>query len=91
MKKAIEELAELIHERDNPKIPEITFGKVVECAPPRVQLPDNNVILSSGNMRTLVNLSETDGFGHYTYLGKTVALIPYLNCHKYLVLGAVVA
>lgn len=87
----IERLANLFHERNNPKLPEIAFGTVVSANPVKVQLCANdNVILSDRNMRSVVDLSERTPEGQYIYLNRTVAVCPYSNNHKYLVLGVVV-
>lgn len=89
MSSNIDKLAEILMQFKNQNPPQVAFGKVVSCSPPKIQLSDNNVVLTSANFKTNVNLDERDAYGNYIHMGKTVSMITYLNNHKYLVLGVI--
>lgn len=84
----IEELAKMLHERDNKREFAPIFGTIVSLPALKVRR-DKDIILSSMHVTSIIDLSEKDEDGNYINLNKEVVLLPYDNDNKYILIGVV--
>lgn len=84
----ITELAKLLKERENGTGYSPMFGTIIEL--PQVKIRFNEkVILNNSHLKCCVNLKEQNEDGDYIHLGKEVALLPFANNQKFIVIGVV--
>ena len=84
----ITELAKLLKERENSSGYSPMFGTIIELPQIKIRL-NEKVILNNSHLKCCVNLKEQNQDGDYIYLGKEVALLPFANNQKFLVIGVV--
>ena len=84
----ISELAKLFRERDNMTSYSPMFGKIIELPALKIRIGEK-IIIDESYIKSCVNLYEQDGYGSYIHNGKTVALLPYSNNQKFIVVGVV--
>lgn len=93
MTNGVLELAKMFKECENGEKYNPTFGVLTSLNDLVVTVGDK-IRLGSSNIKSLINLYETDIYGKYVHLGKTVALLPYSDergryGNKYIVLGVI--
>ena len=84
----ITELAKLLKERENGTGYSPMFGTIIELPQIKIRL-NEKVILNNSHLVCLWNLKEQNEDGDYIHLGKEVALLPFANNQKFLVIGVV--
>ena len=84
----ITELAKLFKERENNTGYSPMFGTIIELPQIKIRL-NEKVILNNSHLKYCVNLKEQNEDGDYICLGKEVALLPFANNQKFLVIGVV--
>jgi len=84
----ITELAKLLKERENNTGYSPMFGTIIELPQIKIRL-NEKVILNNSHLVCLWNLKEQNEDGDYIHLGKEVALLPFANNQKFLVIGVV--
>ena len=84
----ITELAKLLKERENGTGYSPMFGTIIELPQVKIRL-NEKVILNNSHLKCCVNLKEQNEDGDYIYLGKEVALLPFANNQKFIVIGVV--
>ena len=84
----ITELAKLLKERENGTGYSPMFGTIIELPQIKIRL-NEKVILNNSYLVCLWNLKEQNEDGDYIHLGKEVALLPFANNQKFLVIGVV--
>lgn len=85
----ITELAKLLKERENSDGYSPMFGTVIELPNTKIRINDK-VILTDSHIMLCTNLKEQNADDEYINLGKTVVLLPYANCQKFIVIGVVI-
>ena len=86
--KGITELAKLLKERENGTGYSPMFGTIIELPQIKIRL-NEKVILNNSHLKSSINLMMQNEDGDYIYLGKEVALLPFANNQKFLVIGVV--
>ncbi len=89
MNNGITELAKLLRERENRQDYSPMFGKITSLPNLQIQI-GGKIAIDKTFIKALLNLNETDEHGRYIYLGKEVALLPYSDYQKFIVVGVVV-
>ena len=84
----ITELAKLLKERENGTGYSPMFGTIIELPQVKIRL-NEKVILNNSHLVCIWNLKEQNEDGDYIYLGKEVALLPFANNQKFIVIGVV--
>ena len=84
----ITELAKLLKERENGTGYSPMFGTIIELPQIKIRL-NEKVILNNSHLKSSINLMMQNEDGDYIYLGKEVALLPFANNQKFLVIGVV--
>ena len=84
----ITELAKLFKERENDTGYSPMFGTIIELPQVKIRL-NEKVILNNSHLKSCINLMMQNEDGDYIHLGKEVALLPFANNQKFLVIGAV--
>ena len=84
----ITELAKLFKERENDTEYSPMFGTIIELPESKIRL-NEKVILNNSHLVCLLNLKEQNEDGDYIHLGKEVALLPFANNQKFIVIGVV--
>lgn len=84
----ITELAKLLKERENGTGYSPMFGTIIELPQVKIRL-NEKVILNNSHLKSCINLMMQNEDGDYIYLGKEVALLPFANNQKFLVIGVV--
>ena len=84
----ITELAKLLKERENDTGYSPMFGTIIELPQIKIRL-NEKVILNNSHLKSCINLMMQNEDGDYIYLGKEVALLPFANNQKFLVIGVV--
>ena len=84
----ITELAKLLKERENGTGYSPMFGTIIELPESKIRL-NEKVILNNSHLVCLWNLKEQNEDDVYIYLGKEVALLPFANNQKFIVIGVV--
>ena len=84
----ITELAKLLKERENDTGYSPMFGNIIELPQVKIRL-NEKVILNNSHLVCLLNLKEQNEDGDYIHLGKEVALLPFANNQKFIVIGVV--
>ena len=84
----ITELAKLLKERENGTGYSPMFGTIIELPQIKIRL-NEKVILNNSHLKSCINLMMQNEDGDYIYLGKEVALVPFANNQKFLVIGVV--
>ena len=84
----ISELAKLFHERDNRTSYSPMFGEIIELPNLKIRIGEK-IVIDSSFIKSCVNLYEQDSKGRYIHKGETVALLPYSNNQKFIVVGVV--
>ena len=84
----ITELAKLLKERENDTGYSPMFGTIIELPQIKVRL-NEKVILNNSHLKSCINLMMQNEDGDYIHLGKEVALLPFANNQKFLVIGVV--
>ena len=84
----ITELAKLLKERENDTGYSPMFGTIIELPQVKIRL-NEKVILNNSHLKSCINLMMQNEDGDYIYLGKEVALLPFANNQKFLVIGVV--
>ena len=84
----ITELAKLLKERENGTGYSPMFGTIIELPQIKIRL-NEKVILNNSPLKSSINLMMQNEDGDYIYLGKEVALLPFANNQKFLVIGVV--
>ena len=85
----ITELAKLFKERNNETGYSPMFGKVIELPNTKIRI-NEKVILNDNHLILLFDIKERNAYGQYIHLGKEVALLPYSNNQKFIVLGVII-
>lgn len=85
----ITELAKLFKERNNDTSYSPMFGRIIELPDTKIRV-NEKVILNDSHLVCLLNLKEQDHDGDYIHLGKEVALLPFSNNQKFIVIGVVI-
>ena len=83
-----EELAKMLKDRDNPAEFAPVYGIIEELPEIKIRLC-SKIIITSGQIKSLINLKERNVDGQYINLNKQVAMLPYNKDNQYLVLGVV--
>lgn len=85
----INELAKMLRERDNKQtMDNVQLGRVISL-PPNIKVQmDNKIII--GKDRLLISSYVLSGYAYTLEIGDKVALIPYDNDQKYLLVDKVV-
>ncbi|MCC8160965.1 MAG: DUF2577 domain-containing protein [Oscillospiraceae bacterium] len=89
----VTELARHIKARDNPASYTPVFGTITSLPELKIQLGDR-ITVGSDDVKAVFDIYEkeydSDGnFIRYAYLNKEVAMLPYSDNQKYLVVGVV--
>ena len=84
----ITELAKLLKERENGTGYSPMFGTIIELPQVKIRL-NEKVILNNSHLKSCINLMMQNEDGDYIYLGKEVALLPFANNQKFVVIGMV--
>ena len=84
----ITELAKLLKERENGTGYSPMFGTIIELPQIKIRL-NEKVILNNSHLKSSINLMMQNEDGDYIYLGKEVALLPFANNQKFIVIGVV--
>ena len=84
----ITELAKLLKERENGTGYSPMFGTIIELPQVKIRL-NEKVILNNRHLKSCINLMLQNEDGDYIHLGKEVALLPFANNQKFLVIGVV--
>ena len=84
----ITELAKLLKERENGTGYSPMFGTIIELPQIKIRL-NEKVILNNSHLKSCINLMMQNEDGDYIYLGKEVALLPFANNQKFVVIGVV--
>ena len=84
----ITELAKLLKERENNTGYSPMFGTIIELPQVKIRL-NEKVILNNSHLKSCINLMMQNEDGDYIHLGKEVALLPFANNQKFLVIGVV--
>ena len=84
----ITELAKLLKERENDTGYSPMFGTIIELPQVKIRL-NEKVILNNSHLKSCINLMMQNEDGDYIYLGKEVALLPFANNQKFVVIGVV--
>ena len=84
----ITELAKLLKERENDTGYSPMFGIIIELPQIKIRL-NEKVILNNSHLKSCINLMMQNEDGDYIHLGKEVALLPFANNQKFLVIGVV--
>ena len=84
----ITELAKLLKERENGTGYSPMFGTIIELPQVKIRL-NEKVILNNSHLKSSINLMMQNEDGDYIYLGKEVALLPFANNQKFIVIGVV--
>jgi len=84
----ITELAKLLKERENGTGYSPMFGTIIELPQIKIRL-NEKVILNNSHLKSCINLMMQNEDGDYIYLGKEVALLPFANNQKFIVIGVV--
>ena len=84
----ITELAKLLKERENNTGYSPMFGTIIELPQIKIRL-NEKVILNNSHLKSCINLMMQNEDGDYIHLGKEVALLPFANNQKFIVIGVV--
>ena len=84
----ITELAKLFKERENDTGYSPMFGTIIGLPQIKIRL-NEKVILNNSHLKSCINLMMQNEDGDYIYLGKEVALLPFANNQKFVVIGVV--
>ena len=84
----ITELAKLLKERENGTGYSPMFGTIIELPQVKIRL-NEKVILNNSHLKSCINLMMQNEDGDYIHLGKEVALLPFANNQKFIVIGVV--
>lgn len=83
-----EEFAELFKARDNTAEYAPVYGTIEELPEVKIRI-GTKIVITAGQIKSLVNLKERNADEKYICLNKQVAMLPYANNNRYLVLGVV--
>lgn len=86
MKNGVETLAKMFKDRENTSGDLIVFGQIIELPNLKIQYT-SKIILTKEHIKSLIDLYKQDNDGRYVYMGREVAMIPYSDNNRYLVLG----
>ena len=78
----------MLKERENDTGYSPMFGTIIELPQVKIRL-NEKVILNNSHLKSCINLMMQNEDGDYIYLGKEVALLPFANNQKFLVIGVV--
>ena len=84
----ITELAKLFKEIENDTGYSPMFGTIIELPQVKIRL-NEKVILNNSHLKSCINLMMQNEDGDYIHLGKEVALLPFANNQKFIVIGVV--
>lgn len=86
MKNGVETLAKMFKDRENATSDFVVFGKIIELPNLKIQFT-SKINLTKDHIKSLIDLYKQDIDGRYVYKGREVAMIPYSDNNRYLVLG----
>lgn len=82
----ITELAKLFKERNNGAAYSPMFGEIIELPNLKIRIGEK-IQIDKSYIKSCVNLYEQDSYGRYIHKGKSVALLPYSDNQKFIVVG----
>ena len=88
MTNGISELAGLFKSCENGTAYSPMFGRIVALPDIKISLGDK-ITLSAWHIKRICEINQQDEFGRYINIGREVALLPYADGQRFLLVGVV--
>ena len=89
MNNGITELAKLLRERENREDYSPMFGTITSLPNLQIKIGDK-IVIDANDIKSCIDLYETDENGRYIHLDKEVVLLPYSDFQQFIVAGVVI-